>query len=186
MENNTRTSVQISILKTIDIEYVKAILIFLFGILAVVLHAKLRIPMKLPGHHGLIFMALLFGAKLLSNTKFAGSIFAAGSVSVLLFTSLGFKDPFMPVVIMFPGLITDFLPMLFKTSKLKFWLGVLIGAIAYMSIPLVRIVITTLTGYPYGAFATGFAYPIFTHFLFGAAGTMLAYSINLGIKKIKE
>jgi hypothetical protein len=47
------------------------------GVLAVVLHAKLRIPLKMPGHHGLEFMALLIFARTTMRMKWASMVMEA-------------------------------------------------------------------------------------------------------------
>ena len=63
------------------------------GAAGVLLHSYLRMPLKLPGHHGVIYMALLLSGRLISNKKFASSYSSIGAAAMLLIP-LGFKDPF--------------------------------------------------------------------------------------------
>lgn len=186
MDTQKKSSITISLLKAYEIEVVKVFLVFLLGAFAIIVHAKLRIPLGIPGRHGIIFMALLFFGKYMYNSKFSGSLFSLGCNSILMFSNLGFNDPYMPVIIMFPGLITDIFPMIFRNKSAKFWFTVLIGAIAYMSIPTLRTIIMTLTNYPYNSLLKNPYLPFLTHFLFGAIGTCLTFVINRAIQKRKK
>jgi len=50
-----------------------------FGLLAIILHAKLRSPLRLPGHHGLEFMALMIIGRNISRFSYASSISSIGA-----------------------------------------------------------------------------------------------------------
>jgi len=186
MDTHKNSTITASLLKAYEIEVVKVLLVFLLGAFAIVLHAKLRIPLGIPGRHGIIFMALLFAGKYIYNAKFSGSLFSLGCNSILIFSNLGFNDPYMPVIIMFPGLITDILPMVFKTKNANFGFTILVGATAYMSIPALRTIIMSLTGFPYGSLLKSPILPFITHFLFGALGTAFAFGVYHAIKKQKK
>ena len=58
-------------------------IIFLLGLgmIAVVLHTKLRMPMHLPGKQGVLFMALIITGKGLSRFPFAASLSGIGAAS---------------------------------------------------------------------------------------------------------
>lgn len=185
MDTQKKSSITISLSKAYEIEIVKGLLVFLLGSFAIIIHAKLRIPLGIPGRHGIIFMALLFLGKYMYNSKFSGSLFSLGCNSILIFSNMGFNDPYMPVIIMFPGLITDILPMVFKTKNAKLGFTILVGAIAYMSIPTLRTIIMSLTGFPYGSLLKSPILPFITYFLFGALGTAFAFGVNHAIKKRK-
>jgi hypothetical protein len=139
------------------------------GVIGVLLHAKFRFPLKLPGHHGVIYMALLIGGRLLSKKPYASSLSSVGAAMMLMFP-LGFKDPFMPLIFLLPGFITDLGYRLFGQRSKNIFLLALVCGISYMTIPLSRMIITTITGFPYGSFIGGFLWPTFTHLLFGFAG----------------
>ena len=44
------------------------------GAVGVLLHAKFRVPLHLPGHWGVVFMAMLFSGRLFSQRKYAASL----------------------------------------------------------------------------------------------------------------
>jgi hypothetical protein len=154
------------------------------GAAGVLIHAYLRIPLKLPGHHGVIYMALLLSGRLISKKNFAASLSSIGAAAMLLIP-LGFKDPFMPVIYLFPGFIVDIFFNSFKTIRPKVILLALVCGLAYMTIPVTRIFITLSTGFPYGSFITGFFYPLFTHFIFGFAGGLIPAGIQFFTRKKK-
>ncbi len=146
------------------------------GALGVLIHAYLRIPMRLPGHQGIIYMALLLSGKLISKKDYASSLSSIGAASMLLIP-LGFKDPYMPVIYLFPGFIVDVLFYIFRKFQTKIVFLAVICGLAYMTIPVTRIVITSVTGFQYGSLAGGIAYPFILHFIFGATGGLIASGI---------
>lgn len=152
------------------------------GAAGVLLHAYLRIPMKLPGHHGVIFMALLLSGRLISKKNFASSYSSIGAAALLLFP-LGFKDPFIPVIYLFPGFVIDIFFNSIKAIRPKVFLLAIVCGLAYMTIPVTRIFITLTTGFPYGAFITGFFYPLVMHFVFGFAGGLIPAGISFFTRK---
>jgi hypothetical protein len=154
------------------------------GAAGVLLHAYLRVPLKLPGHHGIIFMALLLSGRLISNKKFASSYSSIGAAAMLLIP-FGFKDPFLPVIYLFPGFIIDLFFNTFKKINFHLLFLAVICGLAYMTIPITRLVITLITGFPFGSFVGGFLYPISTHFIFGFAGGLIPAGISLFRKKKK-
>jgi hypothetical protein len=154
------------------------------GMIGVLLHAKFRVPLRLPGHHGVVYMALLIGGRLLSKKPYASSLSSVGAALMLMFP-LGFKDPFMPLIYLLPGFITDLGWRIFGNSHKKFniWMLALVCGVSYMTIPLSRIIITTITGFPYGSFITGFIWPTLTHFVFGFAGGLAGTALIRAFSK---
>jgi hypothetical protein len=55
------------------------ILLLGVGVLAVVLHQSFRIPLRMPGYHGMEWFALLILARLLSNRGAAGMVVGLGA-----------------------------------------------------------------------------------------------------------
>lgn len=158
------------------------VLLTLIGAVGVLLHARFRFPLHIPGHWGLVFMTLLVSGRLFSQRKYASSLSSIGA-SIMLLIPLGFKDPLMPVIYMLPGLLLDvFYWMLRSNNKHFLFIGLLSG-IAYMTIPLIRMAVSLSAGWFYGSFAIGFLYPILMHFVFGATGGLLALGLYSLIKK---
>ncbi len=166
----------------ITLSIAEIVLLTLIGAVGVLLHARFRFPLHIPGHWGIFFMALLFSGRLFSQRKYASSLSSLGAATMLLLP-LGFKDPFMPVMYMLPGLLLDVFYYIFRSKNHHFIFVGLLSGIAYMTIPLIRMIISLSTGLFYGSFVGGFFYPVIMHFVFGAAGGLIALGVYSLIKK---
>lgn len=142
-----------------------------------VLHAKLRIPMHLPGKSGLFFMIILITARASSRFGFGSSIACLGASSILLLTNLGFHDPFMPVTYILLGIVMDILFGISNIIKPNVFLIALASGLSWMFIPVIRTVITSITGFPYESLLTGISYSLFTHLVFGFIGGLIGASL---------
>ena len=152
----------------------EALLLILAGALAITLHARLRIPMNIPGHHGVEFMAIILAARLSSNLKWASSISAIGIGIFILFPVLGFNDPMMGFNYMLPCFFMDFAWQNVKFKKHASLLLSVAAGLAYMLIPISRIITTLTIGYPYSSFIKhGFITPVVTFLIFGFLGGLL-------------
>ncbi len=146
------------------------IFLFLMGAIAMLLHAKLRIPMHLPGKSGLFFMIIIISARASSRFRFGSSLACLGAASVLLITNLGFDDPFMPVVYILLGFVMDFLFGLATSIKPNVIFIALASGVSWMFIPLIRSAVSAITGFPYESILTGLGFPLISHFIFGLIG----------------
>ncbi len=162
----------------------EVIILFLAGALAITLHARLRIPMNIPGHHGLEFMAIILAARLSSKIKWASSISAIGIGVFIFFPVLGFNDPMMGFNYMLPCFFMDFAWQNFQLKKHMNLLMAIAAGIAYMLIPISRILTTLTSGFPYASFIKhGYVTPIITFLIFGFLGGLLGAGIyKLGNK----
>lgn len=160
------------------------LILFGLGIIAILLHARLRTPMNLPGHHGLEFMALMMAGRAASRLPWASSISSLGIGLILLFPAFGFKDPFMGINYMFPGILIDVLYAFIRQSKWQLLALALISGLAYAMIPMSRLLIHLISGYPYGAFAKhGYIMPFAGFFVFGLAGGLAGAGITTSLLK---
>ncbi len=159
-------------------------LLFLAGILAIVLHERLRNPINIPGHHGIEFMAIILTVRLTSKMKWAASISALGIGIFILFPVLGFKDPMMGFNYMLPCFFMDLAYNFVPTKKYRNLILVFAAGLGYMLIPFSRLLVTLSTGYPYSSFLKhGFVTPVLTFMLFGILGGLLGTGIfNIGKK----
>jgi len=149
------------------------VLLLGLGVLAVTLHARLRYPLHLPGHHGIEFMALLIFGKKISHFKFSSTVFSIGAGMFLMLPFLGVKDPLAPIVYMLPGLFIDIVYYFIPNLKRRFIVGLIAGGLAYASIPLFRIVMMVFTGYQYkSVIVNGPIIPVIMFFGFGLVGTL--------------
>ena len=157
-------------------------ILFGIGIIAILLHFRLRTPLNMPGHHGLEFMALLMAGRVASRLPWASSISSLGIGLVLLFPVFGFKDPFMGINYMFPGILIDVLYGLTRQWRWQMLILALISGLAYAMIPLSRLIIHLASGFPYGAFVKhGYLIPFAGFFLFGFAGGFAGAGITSSI-----
>jgi hypothetical protein len=162
-------------------------LLSLLGAFAIILRAKLRIPLNMPGHHGLEVMAILLIGRSVSKMSIASSISSMAAAMFIIFPFMGFKDPFLPVIYILMGISIDLMFRFIYNEKYKAITLALIGGIAYMLIPLSRILIHITTAYPYQSLIKGgYVFPVFSHFLFGVLGALLASALIHTTKKIRE
>ncbi|MEZ5197725.1 MAG: hypothetical protein R2764_15470 [Bacteroidales bacterium] len=163
---------------------VEYLILFGIGIIAIMLHARLRTPLNIPGHHGLEFMALLLAGRVASNIKWASSVSSLGIGLVLLFPAFGFTDPFMGINFMFPGIMIDLLYNIRRQHKWHFFELALIAGVAYMAIPVSRMIIHLLTAYPYSSFIKhGYLIPMIFHFLSGMVGGFVGAGLTSSVIK---
>ena len=152
----------------------EVLLLVIAGALAIVLHARLRTPLNIPGHHGIEFMAIILGARLSTNIKWASSISAMGIGIFILFPVLGFKDPMMGLNYMLPCIALDLAYNYLPMAKYRNLILTVAAGFGYMMIPLSRVIITLSTGYPYSSFLKhGFFTPFATFLIFGFLGGAL-------------
>lgn len=171
----------------INLTVAEVLFLALLGALAVLVRAKLRIPVQLPGHHGLEVMALLLIGRKVSNIPVATSISTFVAALFTFFPFMGFNDPFLPLVYLLMGATTDLLYKFIRMFRENVLFFALLGGISYMVIPLSRILIHFTTGYQYNSLIRGgYLYPVVTHFLFGAGGAVLAAAIVYAVKKIRK
>lgn len=160
-----------------------ALVLFLFilGVSIAFVRDRVRIPLHMPGHHGLDVMFFLTFLRIAFPMKWSGSIMGTGAGLATFIPGMGFGDPFMPLMFFIPGLLLD----LFFMGQKYFGKNIFVIAIAagfcYMSIPMTRSVISVF-GITYGSFMGGILFPFITHFIFGLAGGFLGASFSKIIK----
>jgi hypothetical protein len=163
------------------------VLLFSLGISAIVLRSYLRIPLGIPGRHGLEFMAILMIARRVSKLPFASVIAMLGATSFMFVPFIGIKDPFLPVIYLMMGVVLDILYFAFKNPANRLAILSLIGGLAYMIIPLSRIGIYLFSGILDRSFIkSGFVIPVLSHFAFGVAGALLGAGLVFSVKKIRN
>ncbi len=173
-------------LGSIDFAWWEALLLLGGGALAVVLHQTTRFPMGLPGRHGLEWMAILLVGRASSRSRYAGSLVGTGAAAFSLLPLWGVgHDPFLWLLYLVPGLLIDIAYSEPPSWRASLWLLPLVAGLAFATKPLIRWVISLLTGLPYGSLLMGLGYPLLTHFLFGLLGGVLGALAVMGARKIK-
>ena len=154
------------------------------GALAAFLHAKLRIPLNLPGHHGLEFMAIYVFIRLSSDIRYAATTATLGTGLILLIPGFGASSALHSITYLLPGLVLDALFIIFQGRRQLFLITVIIAGLAYMSIPLSRFFLQSFTVFTSMAFIKfGALYTLLSFMLFGMLGGMLGYGLH-AIKSI--
>jgi hypothetical protein len=175
------------LLSKLNLAWWEAGLLVGLGAAAVVLHQALRLPLELPGRHGIEWMALLVLGRSLSRSKTAGTLTGLGAAFTSILPIWGaLDDPFIWLIYLVPGLVMDF-----AFARLPRWTNSLIflaslGALAHGTKPLARWLINLATGFPYGSLLWGVFYPLGLHMAFGAAGGLLGALVALGVRKLSD
>jgi hypothetical protein len=173
-----------SVLSKAQVAWWEALLLFGLGATAVLLHQALRAPLNLPGRHGLEWMALLILGRALSRSRVAGSITSVGAATFSVLPIWGaVHDPFIWLIYLVPGLLMDFVFAKLPGMTGKLWFLALLGSLAHATKPLIRLVITLITGFPFGSLLYGILYPLGSHLLFGLLGGLLGGLLALGVQK---
>ena len=149
------------------------LLLTLFSALVVVAKIALRLPIRLSGHSGIFWMAIIIVAARVVP-KFGAST-VVGFTSGLLAAFLGLGDfgvlnTFLSYAAI--GIGTDL--MLLFMGKGETLLGdALVGAVGHVCKFLVKWVFGIVSGVPVGFVAFGLVYAFFSYILFGALGGLL-------------
>jgi hypothetical protein len=159
------------------------------GVLIVALHHSLRIPLKLPGRHGLELMAILILARGTSNLRWAASLVGISAMaSVLLGPASRDADAGLTAALVYvaQGVVIDLIwPRLPKTIAWGVLVGVLAG-FAHAIKPLVRIAVESVTGLQFGSLVSGPWYPLMTHIAFGFVGGWAAMLALQAVKAVPK
>lgn len=167
-----------------NLTVVEALAMVGLGALAVVLHQTLRAPLDLPGRHGVEWMALLVIGRSFGRSRYAGSLASIGAaVTAVLPIWAGFDDPFIWLIYLLPGPIMDFAFARFSRWQGNLAFLAVLGGLAHATKPLVRWVISLISGFPYGSLLWGVGYPLAMHTLFGAAGGLLGGLVVWGFRR---
>ena len=159
---------------------------FVLGMIAITAHARFKMHLGIPGHHGLLFMALLLIARKTSRIKWSSLMFAIGVGSMLYLPFLGFNDPFVLFVYIWPGILFDLFYVPNPDKQPKIWFNALIGGIAYSTIPFSRYILGLLTGIMHKSVFAGLMMPFLSFFAFGLIGTLSGMGVYHLFKKISN
>ncbi|HBS88806.1 MAG: hypothetical protein A2W91_03970 [Bacteroidetes bacterium GWF2_38_335] len=165
----------------------EVLFLILIGALAIVLRQKLRVPMNMPGHHGIEVMALFVIGRMTTRTSIAAGIATLSAAALMFMPFMGITDPFLPAFYILMGILIDVCFFAFaRFNKSMVFFG-LVGGLAYMMIPLGRIFVNILSGYPYmNLLKNTPAVVLSTHFLFGFAGGILGFSMVYAFNRLKK
>jgi hypothetical protein len=149
------------------------ILLAMFAALIVVAKIALRLPLQLPGHSGIFWMAIVLVA--------AGVVRKPGATSVVGLTSgiiaaflgmgdLGALNTFLSYTMI--GVGTD-LALLLLGNPENLYVAALVGILGHLSKLIVKWGFGVISGAPVGFIALGLAWALVGYIVFGAIGGIL-------------
>ena len=149
------------------------IMLAMFAALIVVAKIALRLPLQLPGHSGIFWMAIMIVA--------AGVVSKPGATSVVGFTSgilaaflgmgdLGALNTFLSYTMI--GVGTDLALLLLGNPENLIVAG-LAGILGHLSKLVVKWAFGVISGAPVGFIALGLAWAVVGYIVFGAIGGIL-------------
>ena len=133
--------------------------------------------MHLPGKQGVLFIALVVAGRGLSRLPFSAGITCIGSAILLLAPIPGFHAPSMAFAYILLGAVMDFIYGIASRYSQKPWVLALASGIAWMFIPLIRLLMSLFVAVPMNLFSSGIAYPFLTYLLFGITGGLIGAGI---------
>lgn len=145
------------------------------GVLLALSHSLLRAPdhLHLPGHHGVIEIALLLGACMVARGRWSASVVAIGAAATSMvpgFEAGGATAAFYLLC----GLTVDLGYRAVPDARRGVLALMLIGAAANAVRPLARWLIMAAGGAQFESLSHGLAWPLWSHAAFGVIGAMVA------------
>jgi hypothetical protein len=147
------------------------LLLLAVGALAAVAHDLVRWPIKLPGHHGLEWLALLTAARLSSSRRGAAFTVACGAALTAIVVHGGPEAVLRPAIYLAQGAAMDALVLLTGgAGGALAW--VLRGGVVHALSPAIKWAIAGSGAFQFhfGSLAHGATLPLLTHLTFGAIG----------------
>jgi hypothetical protein len=158
-------------------------LLGLFAALIVVAKIALRLPLQMPGHSGLFWMAIMIVAARVVPKLGAASL--VGLTSGILAAFLGLGDfGALNTLLSYTavGIGTDLALLLLRNPE-NLAAAALIGALGHMGKFLVKWVLGVLTGAPLGFVALGLLQSLVGYIVFGALGGILGALTIVALRK---
>jgi hypothetical protein len=155
------------------------------GLIIAIVQANLRIPLRLPGWRGLIWLTPLVATRL-STSRF-------GAASITSLSAAGFSwllgvrnDPFDWFFYLVVGEFLDLAYHQGRSWQKQVWFWAVVAGLVHLIKPLGRIIISEEGLWSYGSLSSGFIYPLVTHLLFGAIAGLLGAGGVLWTKRLRR
>jgi hypothetical protein len=149
------------------------ILLTLFAALIVVAKIALRLPLQLPGHSGIFWMAIVIVAAGVVPKRGAASVVGLTSGIIAAFLGMGDFGALNTLLsYTMVGVGTDLALLLLRDPE-NLAVAMIAGTLGHLGKFLVKWVLGILTGAPVGFIALGLARAIVGYIIFGALGGLL-------------
>ncbi|MDH4382259.1 MAG: hypothetical protein QE509_10275 [Gammaproteobacteria bacterium] len=153
----------------------------LIGALVVVMHESVNLPLKLPGHHGLEWMALLMFGRTISRETNAATLVALGAAATASAPLWPQHGSLLGLSYLLTGLAVDALYRLFKRPG-AVSLGV-IAALAHTVKPLWKLAAVNGLGLQFGSITAGAGFAVLCHLGFGLVGGVAGAIAGLALRE---
>lgn len=150
------------------------ILLALFAALVVVAKIALRLPLQLPGHSGIFWMAIIIVAAGVVPKRGAASLVGLTSGIIAAFLGMGdfgALNTFLSYTMV--GVGTDLALLLLGGNPENLVVAALAGTLGHLGKFLVKWGLATLAGAPVGFVALGLIRAVVGYIIFGALGGLL-------------
>jgi hypothetical protein len=159
------------------------ILLTLFSTLVVVMKIALRLPLKLPGHSGVLWLTVFVVAVGIIPKKGASSLVGLSSGILAAFLGLGdfgALNTFLSYTLV--GVGVEFAWWLLRDPE-QYVPAALIGIFGHLGKFFVKWVLGLITGVPIGIVAWGLPYSLISYVVFGALGGILGCMTLKALRK---
>jgi len=159
------------------------ILLALFAALIVVAKIALRLPLQMPGHSGIFWMAIVIVAAGVVPKRGAASLVGLTSGIMAAFLGLGdfgALDTLLSYTAV--GVAADLALLLLRNPE-NLVVATLVGALGHMGKFLVKWAIAGVAGAPAGFVALGLARSLVGYIIFGALGGLLGALTLAALRK---
>jgi len=149
------------------------ILLTLFSALVVAAKIALRLPLQMPGHSGLFWVAIVITAAGIVPKRGAATLVGLSSGILAAFLGLGdfgALDTFISYTAL--GVGVDLMLWLLRDPE-NLIVAILAGALGHLAKFLVKWVFGIVTGVPIGFVALGLAWSVTSYVIWGALGGLL-------------
>jgi len=152
----------------------------------VVLHRAYDLSLGMPGHHGIEWMALMIIGRASSRFRGAGSLTSIGASFASTLPFLQGENPFTWLFYLLPGPVMDIAYRYLPRYANKLWFMMVLGGLAHATKPVGQLTMNLITGWPFGSFRYGVAFPFVSHFFFGMIGGLIGALIVLGLNRFSK
>lgn len=151
----------------------EASILLALGVLAVVLYSLFHWPMKMPGRHGLEWMALLLFARTTGSYRWAATVSAFGAAATAQVPTAGVFEPWAALSYLIPGVVVDlFYQCQQRWRQYPLFLA-LVAAFAHATRPLLHYLESQYFAVVHGSLSGGLSYPLLMHLGFGFTGGLI-------------
>lgn len=149
------------------------VLISLVAALVILTKVVFKMPIHVPGHSGVIWMALYVIGRGLIRRPGAGTMIGLVSGILATFLNPGSSGLFTGVKYPAPGMVLDVVALLSREHLDQPLVGLIAGVLGNLAKLSAALVVALLLGLPAGFIAVGLGYSAMTHVVFGAIGGWL-------------